>query len=189
MNKLKSFLFVTAMLVDVGANAQFSFGLKAGLNLSTITNTENTKMQFGYKAGPSVEYAFEPNMAVQSGLFLSSQRMKAKKTNFKTEANYLQLPVCFAYKIPIASNAKMYLNAGPYFAYGLFGKSDFGFDRKEDTFGGDNLENFDMGATFGAGAEVFKFNLGLNYDFGITEVWKDSKSRNSNFWFSVGYKF
>ena len=207
MSKLKSFLFIAAMLVAVSASAQLSFGVKAGLNLSNISGDgESLDSKIGFKIGPTVEFAIAPNMAIQSGLLLSSKGAKTSESysesgidvdaDITINANYLELPICFAYKYPIAPDTKIYVNAGPYLAYGLFGKTTakisamgLSAEEDEDTLGDDGFENFDFGLTFGIGAEVTKFNFGLNYDLGLSEVIKDSKIKNTNFWISVGYNF
>jgi len=184
MNKLKSFLFVAAIMVAVGANAQFAIGLKAGLNLSTVT-TEGISAdpKIGYKIGPTAEIGLGPNMAIQAGALLSLKGAK------DSDANYLEVPVCFAIKFPIAIDTKIYVNAGPYFGYGLFGKTKIISGEKFDTF--DRIEKIDYGATIGAGMEVLKFNFGLNYDLGLADVNKTSgvTSKNGNFWISIGCKF
>lgn len=199
MLKLKS-LFLTAFLFTaLAASAQLSFGVKAGLNMSTITDVDDSKMKIGYKIGPTVEYALDENMAIQSALLLSSKGVKRDVLDYTRNANYLELPISFAYKYPIAYDTKIYANAGPYFAYGIFGKTKTktevaGVERetKYDTFDDDRMKNFDMGLTFGVGLEITQFNFGLNYDLGLTKIsdeilYKDSK--NGNFWISLGYKF
>ena len=188
MNKLKSFLFVAAIMVAVGANAQFAIGLKAGLNLSTVTGEGisegiSVDSKIGYKIGPTAEIGLGPTMAIQAGALLS---LKGSKDS---DANYLEVPVCFAIKFPIAIDTKIYVNAGPYFGYGLFGKTKTIFGETFDTF--DRIEKIDYGATIGAGMEVLKFNFGLNYDLGLANINKSSlnTTKNGNFWISIGCKF
>jgi opacity protein-like surface antigen len=207
MNRLKVFFLAVVLFVAGGVKAQVSFGVKAGLNLSSMTNDEDSKMKVGYTVGPTVEFGFAPNMAIQSGVLLSSKGVKysgiyIEDIDFDADvtmnANYLQIPIAFAYKFPIAPDTKVYVNAGPYLAFGLFGKTKFkgeidgeSASADIDTFGDDGMgvKRFDFGLTFGLGMEVTKFNFGLNYDLGLTDVVKDSGSKNSNFWISVGYKF
>ena len=180
MNKLRSFLFIAVMLIAVSANAQVSFGLKAGLNLATITgNGGSADSKIGYKIGPALDFGIAENMSIQAAALLSSKGAK------HVDANYLEVPVCFAYKFPIAPDTKIYVNAGPYFAYGLFGKTG-GIDTFDDDFG---MKKLDYGATIGAGAEVLKFNFGLNYDLGLAKIYDGGSAKNSNFLISVGYNF
>jgi len=193
MIKLRSFLISAFIVLAVAASAQVSFGVKAGLNLSTITDTPDSKTKVGYKVGPTMEYAFYENMAIQTGLFLSSKGVKTDH-DYKVNANYLELPVSFAYKYPVAFDTNIYANIGPYFAYGIFGKSktttgtvidDY---TEVDTF--DNtLKYFDMGLTFGLGMEVTQFNFGVNYDLGLLKVKQMGDGKNGNFWISVVYSF
>ena len=178
------------LLVAVSVSAQASFGLKAGLNMSTVTSGgESADMKIGYKVGPALDVALAPTMSIQAAALLSLKGAK------NSDANYLEIPICFAYKFPIAPDTKIYLNAGPYFAYGIFGKTG-SIDTFDDDFG---IEKLDYGATIGVGAEVLKFNFGLNYDFGLADISKSlsipdmeiikNKVRNGNFWLSVGFYF
>lgn len=223
MKNLRLFFLMTFVFAAVSASAQLSFGVKAGLNMSTITDVEDSDMKIGYKVGPTVEYMFAPNMGIQSGLLLSSKGVKSSLSyhdDYENEtinqdatinSNYLELPILFAYKFAIAPDTKVYLNAGPYLAYGIFGKTKFkytidgysgDYEVKYDTFGDDyydenlethypGMERFDFGLSFGAGMEITKFNFGLNYDLGLKKVYDvDGDSpKNSNFWISAGYKF
>ncbi len=190
MYRIKSLIVVTLLLVTVGASAQLSFGLKAGLNMSSITETSGSEMKIGYKVGPTVEFMFAPSMGIQSGLLLSSQGVKYSGGDSKIDANYLQIPISFVYKYAIAPTTRIYGNAGPYFGYGIFGNSTLIKVIDVDTFGDTGiLERFDAGLTMGIGTEVSKFNFGLNYDLGLTDATKLGSGTNSNFWISVGYNF
>lgn len=194
MLKIKSLLISVFFFVALAASAQLSFGVKAGLNLSTISKTDDSKMKIGYKVGPMAEFGLG-NMAVQGALLLSSKGVKSDygDEDVTVNANYLELPITFVYKYPLAFDTNLYANAGPYFAYGIFGKTGTD-DYDVDTFGDDDdsfgMKKFDMGLTFGIGMEVTKFNFGLNYDLGLTKVADyDDAGKNGNFWISVGYKF
>lgn len=59
-------------------------------------------------------------MAIQSALLYSAKGAKAdlEGIDITLNANYLQLPVHFAYKIDAAPGTKVVLHAGPYIAYG-----------------------------------------------------------------------
>ncbi|MCD7972419.1 MAG: PorT family protein [Candidatus Azobacteroides sp.] len=192
MLKLKAFLFSGLFLIALTAGAQVSFGVKAGLNLSNITNFDDSQVKVGYKVGPSMQYSFQDNMAIQTALLLSSKGVKFDHLDGKIDANYLELPISFAYKFPISYDTNVYVNAGPYFALGIFGKTSASVldtEHHEDTFGSDRAKEFDFGFTFGVGMEVSQFNFGVNYDLGVTEVYDHGSHRNGNFWVSVGYQF
>jgi hypothetical protein len=181
------------MFVAFGASAQFlSFGVKAGLNMASLSDTDNSKMKVGFKVGPTMELAVAPSMSFQTALLLSSRGVDFDEGDGTISANYLELPVTFAYKYPIAPDTRIYGNVGPYFAYGIYGDSKGYSGNKFDTFGDEGiLENFDFGFTIGVGMEITKLNFGLNYDLGLTNCAKegDASPKNRNFWISVGYKF
>ncbi|MDR2474576.1 MAG: PorT family protein [Bacteroidales bacterium] len=197
MLKLRSFFFITLLLAAATASAQFSFGVKAGLNLSSYSDMEGLESKIGYKIGPAAEYSLGDKLGIQAALLLSSKGAKAKEGNAKIDANYLELPITAVYKFSIAPDTKLYVNAGPYFAYGIFGKikgSEEVVDGvtvsvEVDTFGENGLKKFDAGITAGVGMEIMGINFGLNYDLGLTKVMEEGDASNRNFWISVGYYF
>ncbi|MCD7972417.1 MAG: PorT family protein [Candidatus Azobacteroides sp.] len=188
MIKLKSLLLTVFLLGAFTASAQLSFGLKAGLNLSDMSDYDNTKMKIGYKVGPTVNLSLG-DIGFQGAILLSSKGVKGDGVDGKIDANYLEIPVSFVYKRPVAFDTNLYINAGPYFAYGLFGKTDLGLAGEIDTFSDEMLNRFDMGLTFGVGIEVLMFNFGVNYDLGLTKIDDFSNAKNRNLWISVGYNF
>ena len=194
MLKLRTVILSGLFIVALTASAQLSFGVKAGLNMSSISDVEDSKMKIGYKVGPMAEISLPGStMGVQAALLLSSKGVKADGFDAQINANYLELPITFVYKFPLAFDTNLYVDAGPYFAYGIFGKSDISFEGVSlgvDTFSDDfGMKKFDTGLTIGAGMEVAKFNFGLNYDLGLTKVFDEGDGKNGNFWISLGYKF
>jgi outer membrane immunogenic protein len=55
----------------------------------------------------------------------------------------------------------------------------------------DNLNSTDIAVGVGAGVELFdKFDVGLRYNFGVTDVNKDGDSfKNNVLQFGISYKF
>lgn len=202
---LKKILLLTtaAVFVASAVNAQLTFGLKAGMNMSGMTEYENSKIKLGYKIGPTMEYLLNDNIAIQTGLFLSSKGAKSEEIEYEdeltglkikaeetTDANYLELPISLAYIYPVSQKINIYAHAGPYFAYGIFGKTKIKASAsilsttiEMNTFSESNVEiadqkievdallkRFDAGLVFGVGVEINRFTIGANYDLGLTNV-------------------
>ena len=105
---------------------------------------------------------------------------------------YLELPVMAAARFNVADNTNLVVNAGPYLACGIAGKSkmDMGnVEYKEDTFGDDALKRFDAGLGVGVALEFGKIIAGLEGQFGLVDVQKVGNPKNMNFSIVVGYKF
>lgn len=206
MKTIKTILLGLVLLLGVKVSAQekpFTFGVKAGANMSTITgDTQNTKVRFGYNVGVTVDYAFTENWFILSGLEYTTKGVNGKKVQgIKPSINaaYIQLPIHAGYKLNVSPSTKIVFHAGPYVALGVNGKIKIEEDIKQNnnskinTFG--NLMNrFDFGIGLGIGAEFGKINAGIGYDFGLLNVAKniednDLTLRNGNAYISVGYKF
>jgi hypothetical protein len=159
--------------------AQIKFGPKAGLNLSTMTLKNSgiavdPKTLVGFHVGVISEIPLKGNFVLQPALLYSS---KGSKYSFGGEdmsisPGFIELPVNAVYKFDIG-NMKLFLNAGPYFAYGISGKIKSGGESQSIEFGSDDnadMKPFDMGINFGAGLEIQNFLISLNYDLGLANL-------------------
>ena len=201
MKKTKLSLVVVLLAIASLAGAQnFSFNVKGGLNLSNLSgDVEDNKVKPGFHIGVGADYNFAPNMAIQSALLYSAKGAKAdlEGIDITLNANYLQLPVHFAYKIDAAPGTKVVLHAGPYIAYGVGGEikgKESGVTVAIDTFDGDIglMKRLDAGLGLGVSTEFGPILLDLGWDMGLINVARDSGDesvRNQNAYLSVGYRF
>ncbi|NLZ73844.1 MAG: PorT family protein [Bacteroidales bacterium] len=204
MRKLKLSLVIVllSMVSLVGAQTP-SLSVKAGLNMSNFYGSElsDKNMKVGFHAGIGADFDFAPNMAIQSGLFFTSKGAKyttdIENTELNANANFLQLPVHFAYKIDVMPGTRIVLHAGPYIAYGIGGKTKAG-SIEVDTFKDDafldvlnGLKPFDAGLGLGVGAEFGRILVDLGWDMGLTNLSRvslyDVKTQNA--YLTLGYKF
>jgi len=144
--KKKFTLFI--MLLTIGSwnlhaqQNQFSFGIKAGANLSdaiqetNYVNAGKPTAKVGYQIGATAEYSPRGTFYLSSGLSVSNKGAIFKGaerwiggsnppvTSWKKTTNqiYLQLPVAAGYNIHLCEQTSIKLNAGLYFAYGIGGK-------------------------------------------------------------------
>lgn len=196
-------LLTIALFIGITAKAQespMSIGIKVGANLSNIGgDIDDTDAKFGYNFGITVDYGFTPNWYLQSGVEFTTKGYKLKHDilNQKTTSNamYLQLPVHAAYKLPIVDGTNIVFHAGPYFAYGIGGKTKYEVAgttiKKISTFGDTpRAKRFDFGLGGGVGVEFGAITADLGCDFGLVNISHTSTSvKNQNFYLSVGYKF
>lgn len=196
------------------------FGVRAGLNVSSISKWDDGESKCGFHAGLSADFAIMESFYINSGIFFTMKGVKSEwdeefydagsynyigEGKIKESVNpmYIEIPVMASYRYNFNENLQWQLNFGPYFAFGIAGKfkeeyeapkgyvaeedwdCDF-FGDDDDQYGG---KRFDMGLGIGTGVTWNKIFFGINYQFGLTEVFKDSKCKNSNFQVSVGYNF
>ncbi|MDH6354813.1 hypothetical protein M2132_001144 [Dysgonomonas sp. PH5-45] len=204
---LKPLVVAFALLVSVGASAQLplSFGINAGMNLSNVGgDIDDTDAKVGFQVGVTADLALPMNFFLQSGLSFTTKGYKgngfvlkdgvASDADITSNAMYLQLPIRAGYKLVSLPGLNLNVNAGPYFAHGIGGKTKYESrigDVKNDTFSKYELKRFDVGLGFGVGAEITKFTVNLGYEFGLINISKvdvyDIKNRNA--FLTVGYKF
>ena len=204
MKKIKLSLVIALLgMVSLVGAQNTSFSIKGGLNMSNFYGDElsDKNMKTGFHIGVGADFEFTPNMAIQSGLLFTSKGAKYTtdlvSTELNANANFLQLPLHFAYKIDVMPGTRVVLHAGPYVAYGIGGKTSAG-NVEVDTFKDDafldvlnGLKPFDAGIGLGVGAEFGPILLDLGWDMGLTNLSRvsgyDVKTQNA--YLSVGYKF
>jgi hypothetical protein len=201
-------LFVVS---NASAQGDLNFSVNGGGTLSNFNfNGESDRnMIIGYTIGIACEYGITDAFYVQSGLSLLSKGAKAKedglgdvlKVSATFRPTYLQIPMHAAYKFDINENVKLLLNAGPYLAFGVGGKTSvetkYSGNRevteKTDFFGDDIFQhkNFDLGIGMGVGVELEKLVFNLGYDMGLLDIDRMSNvsTRTQSTALTVGYKF
>ncbi|HLT71736.1 MAG TPA: porin family protein [Cyclobacteriaceae bacterium] len=180
------FLFVAGNLFG-----QISGGARIGANISNLKYSEdNFSEKQESKVGPIiglyVTYMFAEQAGIQPELFYSLMGAGDPGDEDKTNLSYIALPVMFRYNI----TEQFHLLAGPQFSFLLSAKEkdpDGDVDLKDET------SSIDVGFTIGAGADINKFNVGLRYLFGLSNVADfesigDFKVKNSAFQIVLGYR-
>lgn len=207
MKTIKTLLFAAALFIGVNANAQLginplSFGIKGGINMSNFSGDLNdTSAKIGWNAGITVDLSLPANLYLASGVELTTKGAKYEGGMYdnngslaKATSNpmYLQIPVHLGYKINAFPTTNILFHAGPYWAYGLGGKTKVA-GQKFDFFGDNGgFKRNDFGLGFGVGAEFLgKITIGANCDFGLLNIAKTEgyTVRTQNAYLSAGYKF
>jgi hypothetical protein len=190
MKKNLFFLIVLLFMAGVTAQAQFKYGLKAGLNLSDVSfsgtapNVE-TENFTGFQVGPTVEFVVPIiGIGFDASLLYSQQGFKVSGESFKT--NTLEVPINLKYKISALSLAGVFIAVGPYASFNL--SDDLGVAYKSKSFG--------AGLNFGLGVEVLghlqvgaNYKLGLTNDYGSVHSVLDLKGQQRGWTISVAYFF
>ncbi|MBP8945600.1 MAG: PorT family protein [Paludibacteraceae bacterium] len=201
-SNLKFFLFVTTLLIAGFANAQISYSVRGGMNLSNLygDDAKDAKMKVGYNIGGLVDYEFVSNVGIQSGLVLTAKGAKGDAENVNVTINmlYLEVPVNIIYKIDLnAANmpVKFNVNVGPYLAYGVGGKTSIEIGNQSfsyDTFSDDGgYKKFDLGLGLGVGFEFGRVTANCGWEMGLINVAdaEDTDVKTMNCFLTIGYKF
>jgi len=213
--EMKKLLFVLLLITVIKgvANAQF-FYAQGGLNLSNITNnssgaTEDNAALASFNAGLMARFDVSAIVDIETGLLLTGKGAKAE-TSFnggedyiKSSFNplYVELPVNLLVNIPLTKSAKLFLNAGPYAAIGVAGKSkvnsqflgiklsseediqfnnDDPFTSEQEDASYNKLKRFDYGLNFGGGIDLKKVLIKVNYGLGLTKIGSTEDNNNAD---------
>ena len=201
MKKLKLTLIIVMIAIAGAASAQVSLGIKGGVNMSNFWGDELThkNAKVGFNAGIAADYAFLPDMSIQSGLFFTTKGFKYDSDilDYTQNLMYLQIPVHYAYKVTVTPGTRIVFHGGPYVAYGVGGKTDVKVGTlnlpNSDVFGDGvaQYKRFDAGLGLGVGAEFGPILFDLGWDMGLVNISRASNGdvKNQNAYLSVGYMF
>lgn len=196
---MKHLLALTLTLLFVGLkpviaqHKAVSWGVEAGINYSNSTEETDPldkKCPIFPRIGLTIEYGLTNHIFLQSGLIYSMKGLKSEgggdmgglavqNASVKLTQHVLQIPFYAAYKQSITDDLKLGFAVGPYFAYGIGGKTKANgivngnpVDLESKTFGDNKiLKRFDAGLNFKINAELSKhYTLGLSYELGLTNI-------------------
>ena len=202
----KVLLLAACVVMASGAFAQFSWGIKGGLNISSLTEVPSNQMKTGIYVGAFAEYQFNDFIAIQPEVVYSRQGVAYDivKENNVTErnrirANYINIPILA--KVYLLDNLS--LDLGPQIGFVLTAKD---FYKSVDTNDGRDVTNFKsqmdknnynvvdfsiaMGATYKLNENIF---VSARYGLGITNFFNKDKTgvngKNSVIQLGMGFAF
>ncbi len=193
---MKKFLMTAVLgMFALAGFSQVKWDAKFGMNFSNMTKIDESKALPGFTLGVGMDYGFNENWSLQSGLMISSKGFKFKEGDWKDKYRsiYLDIPILAAYKFNISDNTKFVINAGPYLAIGLGGKNKETDEEDIKLFDKDGYDwkRFDLGIQYGIGLELsdrYLINLTGQNGF-ISPVDGGDDPKNMTFTIGVGYRF
>ncbi|MCT2409964.1 PorT family protein [Chryseobacterium antibioticum] len=196
--QLLSLCIVIGTMTFAQSTDEPRFGIKAGGNLSSITDGDS-KSKLGFYGGVFINIPISEAFSIQPEAIYSLQGAKLKDdydfvgytiTNMKQTLGYINVPVMVQYN----ATPEFYLEAGPEF--GLLinaqAKGDINGNSYK-TSNKDALKTFNFGLGLGLGYK-FTPNIGINarYIAGLSNIVKNSGeeiSKNTNFQLGLNYYF
>lgn len=203
-----------AFLVAAGAQAQTSYGLKAGVNLGKFSNQSEAIKDFqknnvSFYVTGFADIPVAPQFSIQPGVSLQG---KGNKYDYDSDGldgsasvntMSIEIPVNAVYYIP-AGTGNVFLGAGPYVGFNISGKhklegnlGELGAAGESDIkFSGDDkdMNLIDAGVNFLGG---YKFGNGFlinaGYGLGLSNLSpssdSDNKFSNRVLSFGLGFQF
>lgn len=177
------------LLIGLGANAQpWSFGPKAGVSFSTMSNIPSAKARTGVVAGVFAERMVNDWFSIQTELLYSMQgfRLKEEGITGKYNIDYISMPVLTKFYIMGGLN----LQLGAQFSY-MTG-ANLKYDGEKDNV--DYMVNkYNVGVFTGI---AYDFDFGLilegRYNIGLSDVFvnaENSKIRTGSLQIAAGWRF
>lgn len=174
MKKICFVLFV--LLSGIFANAQVQLGVKAGLNLSTLSHSGSPNVNPAWKT--SFNAGLLASVPISSGLYLQPEAMYSGQgfeqwvasQSGHYELGYLNVPVLFKYK----HETGLFAETGPQIGFLLHADLEVG---GHSTSIKDDFLSTDFSWAFGLGYQFSNTGLGIDarYNLGLTNIAKDSQ--------------
>lgn len=154
-----------------------NIGVRIGCNVSTVHGTEfDGKWKPGINVGVIADFRISDAWEVRPGVYYTRKGFgegSAFDVGYKAQLDYLEMPILAVYRKAAGTKSTFELQAGPYFSYGIGGKTDlkkglYDVYSYNKSFG--RFKHFDWGANVGFGFEIDKLYIGASYDFGFVSI-------------------
>lgn len=188
---MKKLLFVAAVFFFLTSEARsqqvFHFGIKGGVNLTDLSSEyfAGHSMKAGFHVGVLGDVNFGNHFSVRPELLYSTAGADVKHLMLggspiseEVSLVYIQLPVLANFEV----FPRFSLQVGPSF--------NFLVNEKSRTYQKDDLNDFEFRGALGVSYDLYSgLFVDLRYDHGLTDVFDETHSRNSEFQLGLGYMF
>ena len=157
-----------ALMTAVPAKAEVKFGLKGGLNLTSMSldaNAISKSNQAGFFIGPTVKFTL-PIVGLGFDASALYDQRKAEVDNTSIKQQSIQIPINIRYAIGLGSTASIYFFAGPQFGFNVGDKSFTSFDAANASSW--TLKSSNLSANVGLGLMLLgHLQVSANYNFAL----------------------
>ena len=186
---MKKYLLSLVILISVsmGAKAQFSLGIKAGVDLSKIdADNFNESTKTGYQVGAFARLGGATYLQPELYLASSGGNLNASNGTADIKFNTLNVPLLLAHRFGTAG-ANLHIMGGPVYSYIMSQDKSFSqnFNAAYNDFGTYNNSTF--GYQVGAGVDFLGFTGDLRYEGGLSNL-NSNYGQKANIW-SVTFGF
>ena len=153
-----------ALMTAVPAKAEVKFGLKGGLNLTSMSfdsNIIDKSNQAGFFIGPTLKFTLPiVGLGIDASALYDQRKAKVDDSSVKQQS--IQIPINLRYGIGLGSKASIYFFAGPQFGFNV-GDKDIKTDVGNWTFNSSSVS-----ANVGLGLMLLgHLQVSANYNFGL----------------------
>lgn len=180
-----SLFTITAIGLTQPAFSQGSWGAEAGVNFANIRGddiSEETDIRTALLLAVFYQYQL-----ANSGLILQPELMYSQKglefgDDGVVKLDYIVAAALAAYYFEVTGGAAPFVKAGPYAAFNVTAKQEFGGNEADV----DDVKDIDAGVIIRAGVQVNRFEIGARYSRGLTDVFDGEDGKHTIFGLFVG---
>ena len=169
MKKILTIIAVACIAFAMPSQAQVKFGLKGGLNLTSLSGDNNSAFsnKSGFFVGPTVKFTVPVvGLSVDGSVLYDQRQVDIKGTSESIKSQTIQIPVNVRYGIGLSSLVNVFAFAGPQFGFNIGDKSKWLSDVQ-----GWSLKSSNISGNVGIGATVFsKLQITANYNFQLSKT-------------------
>ncbi len=199
---MKKTILIVALVIfgisNASAQEYWHFGVKGGLNFSTVTGDgfDSPDMRTGFNVGLLAEIPVSGKFSVQPEVLYSAKGFDAAR---RDQNNFLDNDQNVVYQldyidVPVLANIYLTdglsVQAGPSFNFKVNEQYDYQPYEDGGNINFDQAQDFELG---GAAGLQYKFNNGLflqgRYNYGFTDIYENSNTHNSVIQAGIGYLF
>ncbi|MDR1780390.1 MAG: PorT family protein [Tannerella sp.] len=171
--------------IAMQAQMQMRWGVKAGINFSHVTVSEENVGNYvnsatGYHLGPVIEYMQNKfsSAGIEAALLFTRKGFDidgGSIAKMHIMNDYIEIPVNLKWRVNLPV-VKPFLTIGPYVNFRVGGKEEWSLGLLSGSSSSSSglLESQDVNAGFnlGAGFDIMNIQLGLNFNWGLTDAYK-----------------
>ena len=168
---LTTIVAVAALFVAAPAQAQTSFGLKGGLNVTNMTLSSDVldvSNRAGFFVGPTVKFTLPiVGLGVDAAVLYDQREAKLAETTITQRS--INIPINARYTIGLGDMAGVYLAAGPQFGFNV-GDTDFSLAglTSSSTYENYTLKKSNFSLNVGAGVQLMShLEIGVTYNIAL----------------------
>uniref|UniRef100_A0AB33JUA9 Porin family protein n=1 Tax=Prevotella sp. GTC17262 TaxID=3236797 RepID=A0AB33JUA9_9BACT len=163
---LSTAVVVIALLFATNAQAQVKFGLKGGLNVTSMSFSEDviqSSNQAGFYVGPTLKFTLPlVGLGVDAAALYDQRSAEVNGEKIKNQA--ISIPVNLRYNIGLGSLAGIYLAAGPQFGFNV-GDDEFKWSDSKSYQNTFQMKKSNFSVNLGAGVSLLKHvEVGFKYN-------------------------
>ncbi len=187
MKKLLLTVFLLSGLVFMTTPAaQAQFSIKGGANFANFNDTDASfDSRTGLMAGATYSFGIPMSpISIRPGVFYAQKGAKISEGSVETttKLDYVEIPVVAKFDF-ILDNPMLtpHVYFGPYAGFNINAEQEIsGGDGAGSVDIEDQIKGTDFGVVVGAGADITKFNVGLRYSAGLSNIAEDGEGEGKN---------